>query len=81
MVDVGNLRHQPNHLMGDSTSLDFPETAVRHSRHGDFSLHIIMQMDREFALTSYIITIPSHCGITLAHRVNKGQQNWPGGYT
>jgi hypothetical protein len=62
---------EAHYLMADSTSLDFLETAVRHSRHYDLSLHFITQTGGEFALTPEARTIASLCSMTLIHRVNE----------
>jgi hypothetical protein len=60
---------EAHYLMGDSTSLAFLETAVRHSRHYDLSIQFISQTGGEFALTPEARTIASLCSITLIHRV------------
>jgi len=57
--------------MGDSTSLEFLETAVRHSRHYDLSLHFITQTGGEFALTPEAQTIANLCSMTIIHRVKE----------
>lgn len=57
--------------MNDATSLDFLETAVRHSRHYDLSLHFISQTGGEFALTPAAQTIANLCSMTLIHRVDE----------
>ncbi|MFC6863072.1 VirB4 family type IV secretion system protein [Halomicroarcula sp. GCM10025817] len=62
---------EAHYLMADATSLDFLETAVRHSRHYDLSLHFITQTGGEFALTPEARTIASLCSMTLIHRVNE----------
>nr|WP_254279299.1 transfer complex protein [Halomicroarcula marina] len=62
---------EAHYLMGDAASLDFLETAVRHSRHYDLSLHFITQTGGEFALTPEARTIASLCSMTLIHRVNE----------
>ncbi|WP_227015643.1 VirB4 family type IV secretion system protein [Haloarcula sp. JP-L23] len=62
---------EAHYLMADAESLDFLETAVRHSRHYDLSLHFITQTGGEFALTPEARTIASLCSMTLIHRVNE----------
>jgi DNA helicase HerA-like ATPase len=42
---------EAHYLMNDASSLDFLETAVRHSRHFDLSLEFVTQTGGEFALT------------------------------
>jgi len=48
-----------HYLMNDAVSLDFLETAVRHSRHFDLSLEFITQTGGEFALTPEARTMTS----------------------
>ena len=62
---------EAHYLMNDATSLSFLETAVRHSRHYDLSLHFITQTGGEFALTPETRTIASLCSMTVIHRVNE----------
>jgi len=62
---------EAHYLMHDSTSLEFLETAVRHSRHYDLSLHFITQTGGEFALTPEAKTIANLCSLTLIHRVRE----------
>ena len=62
---------EAHYLMGDSTSLEFLETAVRHSRHYDLSLHFITQTGGEFALTPEAQTIANLCSMTIIHRVKE----------
>ncbi|WP_436932832.1 VirB4 family type IV secretion system protein [Halosimplex halobium] len=62
---------EAHYLMNDATSLEFLETAVRHSRHYDLSLHFITQTGGEFALTPEARTIANLCSITLIHRVQE----------
>ncbi|WP_256301994.1 VirB4 family type IV secretion system protein [Haloarchaeobius salinus] len=62
---------EAHYLLHDSTSLGFLETAVRHSRHYDLSLHFITQTGGEFALTPEAKTIASLCSMTLIHRVDE----------
>jgi len=52
-------------------STEFSETAVRHSRHYDVSLHFITQTGGEFALTPETRTIANLCSLTLIHRVQE----------
>ena len=68
-------------LMHDAASLGFLETAVRHSRHYDLSLHFITQTGGEFALKPEARTIADLCSITLIHRVHEEADNlaeWSG---
>jgi hypothetical protein len=62
---------EAHYLMNDTTSLAFLETAVRHSRHYDLSLHFITQTGGEFTLTPEARTIANLCSITLIHRVQE----------
>jgi len=62
---------EAHYLLNDSTSLEFLETAVRHSRHYDLSLHFITQTGGEFTLTPEARTIANLCSITLIHRVQE----------
>ena len=57
--------------MNDASSLDFLETAVRHSRHFDLCLEFVTQTGGEFALTPEARTIANLCSITVIHRVNE----------
>ena len=60
-----------NRRTTDLDSVEFLETAVRHSRHYDLSLHFITQTGGEFALTPEAKTIASLCSMTLIHRVDE----------
>nr|WP_279527483.1 transfer complex protein [Halospeciosus flavus] len=60
---------EAHYLMNDATSLEFLETAVRHSRHYDLSLHFITQTGGEFALTPEAKTIADLCSLVIIHRV------------
>ncbi|RMB08336.1 VirB4 family type IV secretion system protein [Haloplanus aerogenes] len=62
---------EAHYLLSDAASLDFLETAVRHSRHYDLSLQFITQTGGEFALTPETRTIANLCSITLIHRVQE----------
>ncbi|WP_415380529.1 VirB4 family type IV secretion system protein [Halosimplex sp. TS25] len=62
---------EAHYLLNDATSLEFLETAVRHSRHYDLSLHFITQTGGEFALTPEARTIANLCSLTLIHRVQE----------
>ncbi len=62
---------EAHYLLGDSTSLEFLETAVRHSRHHDLSLQFLTQTGGEFALTPQARTIANLCSMTLVHRVDE----------
>ncbi|WP_435102419.1 VirB4 family type IV secretion system protein [Halarchaeum sp. P4] len=62
---------EAHYLMRDATSLEFLETAVRHSRHYDLSLHFITQTGGEFALTPEARTIADLCSLVLIHRVHE----------
>ncbi|AAV46024.1 transfer complex protein [Haloarcula marismortui ATCC 43049] len=65
---------EAHYLMNDATSLDFLETAVRHSRHYDISLQFITQTGGEFALTPEARTIANLCSMTVIHRVDEAAQ-------
>lgn len=60
---------EAHYLMHDATSLDFLETAVRHSRHYDLSLQFITQTGGEFTLTPAAKTIADLCSLVQIHRV------------
>jgi hypothetical protein len=62
---------EAHYLMNDATSLEFLETAVRHSRHYDLSLQFITQTGGEFALTPEAKTIANLCSMTMIHRVDE----------
>ncbi|MFC7195107.1 VirB4 family type IV secretion system protein [Halosimplex aquaticum] len=62
---------EAHYLLNDATSLEFLETAVRHSRHYDLSLHFITQTGGEFTLTPEARTIANLCSLTLIHRVQE----------
>ena len=62
---------EAHYLLNDASSLDFLETAVRHSRHFDLSLEFVTQTGGEFALTPETRTIANLCSITVIHRVNE----------
>ncbi len=65
---------EAHYLMNDAVSLDFLETAVRHSRHFDLSLEFITQTGGEFALTPEARTIANLCSLTILHRVNEEKE-------
>ncbi|WP_324665398.1 VirB4 family type IV secretion system protein [Haloarcula sediminis] len=65
---------EAHYLMGDSTSLGFLETAVRHSRHYDLSLQFITQTGGEFSLTPEARTIANLCSMKLIHRVDEAAE-------
>jgi len=62
---------EAHYLMNDATSLEFLETAVRHSRHYDLSVQFITQTGGEFTLTPEARTIANLCSMTLLHRVDE----------
>jgi hypothetical protein len=62
---------EAHYLMSDATSLSFLETAVRHSRHYDLSLHFVTQTGGEFTLTPEARTIANLCSMTVIHRVDE----------
>jgi len=65
---------EAHYLMNDATSLDFLETAVRHSRHYDLSVQFITQTGGEFTLTPQARTIANLCSMTLLHRVDEAAE-------
>ena len=69
---------EAHYLMNNATSLEFLETAVRHSRHYDLSLHFITQTGGEFSLTPEARTIASLCSMTLIHRVQEEAEKLAG---
>ncbi|WP_368277076.1 VirB4 family type IV secretion system protein [Halorussus halobius] len=62
---------EAHYLMNDATSMEFLETAVRHSRHYDLSIQFITQTGGEFSLTPEARTIANLCSVTLIHRVKE----------
>jgi len=62
---------EAHYLLSDSPSLSVLETAIRHSRHYDLSIHLITQTGGEFALTPEARTIADLCSMTLIHRVHE----------
>ncbi|MDY7083182.1 MAG: transfer complex protein, partial [Halobacteria archaeon] len=62
---------EAHYLLNDASSLDFLETAVRHSRHFDLSLEFVTQTGGEFSLTSEAKTIANLCSIKILHRVEE----------
>jgi hypothetical protein len=65
---------EAHYLMNDAVSLDFLETAVRHSRHFDLSLEFITQTGGEFTLTPEAQTIANLCSVTVLHRINEEEE-------
>ena len=57
--------------MNDATSLEFLETAVRHSCRYDLSIQFTTPIGGEFALTPEARTIANICSVTLIHRVKE----------
>ncbi|WP_211225991.1 VirB4 family type IV secretion system protein [Haloplanus natans] len=62
---------EAHYLLNETSSLEFLETAVRHSRHYDLSLQFITQTGGEFTLTPEARTIANLCSLTLIHRVRE----------
>ncbi|MFB6211004.1 MAG: VirB4 family type IV secretion system protein [Halobacteriales archaeon] len=62
---------EAHYLMNDVASLEFLETAVRHSRHYDLSLQFITQTGGEFTLTPEARTIANLCSMTVIHRLRE----------
>ncbi|WP_435067629.1 VirB4 family type IV secretion system protein [Haloplanus sp. C73] len=62
---------EAHYLLNDASSLEFLETAVRHSRHYDLSVQFITQTGGEFTLTPEARTIANLCSMTLIHRVRE----------
>jgi len=65
---------EAHYLMNDAVSLDFLETAVRHSRHFSLSLEFITQTGGEFTLTPEAQTIANLCSVTVLHRINEEEE-------
>jgi len=65
---------EAHYLLNNATSLEFLETAVRHSRHYDISLQFITQTGGEFALTPEARTIANLCSMTVIHRVDEAAE-------
>jgi hypothetical protein len=63
---------EAHYLVGDAPSLEFLETAVRHSRHYDPSLQSITRTGGEFALTPEARTIANLCSMRLIHLIAEG---------
>jgi hypothetical protein len=62
---------EAHYLLNDAASLEFLETAVRHSRHYDLSIQFVTQTGGEFTLTSEAKTIANLCSMTQIHRVQE----------
>jgi hypothetical protein len=62
---------EAHYLLNDASSLEFLETAVRHSRHYDLSVQFVTQTGGEFTLTPEARTIANLCSMTLIHRVRE----------
>jgi hypothetical protein len=62
---------EAHYLLNETSSLEFLETAVRHSRHYDLSVQFISQTGGEFTLTPEARTIANLCSMTLIHRVRE----------
>jgi hypothetical protein len=62
---------EAHYLFNDTSTLEFLETAVRHSRHYDLSLQFVTQTGGEFTLTPEARTIANLCSMTLIHRVQE----------
>lgn len=62
---------EAHYLLNDASSLEFLETAVRHSRHYDLSVQFVTQTGGEFTLTPEARTIANLCSMTLVHRVRE----------
>ena len=60
---------EAHYLMDDAGTLDFLETAVRHSRHLDLSINFITQTINEFFQQDQARAISEQCTIRLFHRV------------
>jgi type IV secretory pathway VirB4 component len=62
---------EAHYLLNETSSLEFLETAVRHSRHYDLSIQFVTQTGGEFTLTPEARTIANLCSMTLVHRVRE----------
>ena len=62
---------EAHYLFNDSASVEFLETAVRHSRHYDLSVQFVTQTGGEFTLTPETKTIANLCSIVQIHRVRE----------
>jgi hypothetical protein len=62
---------EAHYLLNNSASVEFLETAVRHSRHYDLSVHFVTQTGGEFALTPETRTIANLCSMVQIHRVRE----------
>lgn len=62
---------EAHYLFDDSASVEFLETAVRHSRHHDLSVQFVTQTGGEFSLTPETRTIANLCSMVQIHRVRE----------
>ena len=62
---------EAHYLLNDSASVEFLETAVRHSRHYDLSVQFVTQTGGEFTLTPETRTIANLCSMVQIHRVQE----------
>lgn len=67
--DVMFIIDEAHYLMDDAGTLDFLETAVRHSRHLNLSINFITQTINEFFQKEAAKNISEQCTIKLFHRV------------
>lgn len=72
--DGGFALDEAHYLFSDATSLEFLETAVRHSRHYDLSIQFITQTSGEFSLTPETRTIANLCSLVMLHRVDESAE-------
>ena len=61
---------ESHYLLGESSTAEALETAVRHSRHHDLSLHFVTQTSGEFVGSAAARTIAELCSIVQIHRVS-----------
>jgi hypothetical protein len=66
---------EAHYLMGETSSLEFLDTSVRHSRHYDLSIQFVTQTGKEFSLTPQARTIANLCSLTMLHTVDESAQN------
>jgi hypothetical protein len=62
---------EAHYLFDNSASVEFLETAVRHSRHYDLSVQFVTQTGGEFTLTPETRTIANLCSMVQIHRVRE----------
>lgn len=65
---------EAHYLLGEASTASALETAVRHSRHHNLSLHFVTQTSGEFTLTPEARTIAELCSIVQIHRISEAAE-------